>query len=662
MKVREAAALYLSKGWEVVPLAPKSKACVDGDWLKLKFKVEDFRDGDNLGIRSVNGLVDVDNDCAEVVAMAAAFLPKTGAVYGRKSKPRAHFLYQSAFERTIALKDHETGTTLVEIRVNHQSMAPPSVHPDGEVLAWENGTAGDATPCDATTLRRAVGLMATAALTARYYPGEGGRHEWGIALAGLLRKLGLEETEANLVFLQAGKYVGDGKIGDRLNAVKGTWAKDEASPLKGAKALKDLMAAGASFVASLRKIWGAADSEFICNDAGKVLANSQENVRRALAREEVELSHDLFADRLLVRVGRETTARTIDDATVDRLWLRIDERYHFRPSFEFFEKVLRDEARKTAFHPVRDYLDALEWDGAPRVDRWLETYCGAADSEYTRAVGALVLVAAVRRVRQPGCKFDELLVLESDRQGLGKSSALRALCPLDSWFSDDLPLSVDAKQTIERTSGKWIVEAAELAGLHKSQVEQLKAMLSRQVDGPARMAYARLAVEAPRQFIMIGTTNSYRYLKDGHNRRFWPVRVERFDLAKLAKDRNQLWAEAARREADGESIRLAPSLYPLAELQQERRRAVDPWESSLDERLARSDKHRLTNDDVWTLLGIVVKDRDERANTRVLAVMQRLGFRRVAVRRGDVVSKGWGRDPEGTSHDLPFEGAKDHSE
>ena len=112
---------------------------------------------------------------------------------------------------------------------------------------------------------------------------------------------------------------------------------------------------------------------------------------------------------------------------------------------------------------MRAYLARLTWDGRPRLDRWLVTYAGAPDTDYVRAVSALPLLAAVRRIRQPGAKFDELLVLES-KQGKGKSTALQALCGVDEWFSDGLPLGVDAKLVIEHTTGKWIIEAAELQG------------------------------------------------------------------------------------------------------------------------------------------------------------------------------------------------------
>ena len=247
-----------------------------------------------------------------------------------------------------------------------------------------------------------------------------------------------------------------------------------------------------------------------------------------------------------------------DDQTAIPTWLGIEQKDKFRPPRELFDAVVKDMGWKNTYHPVLDYLDGLTWDGVGRLDTWLVAYGGAEDNNYVRAVAPLVLMAAVRRVRQPGCKFDELLVLESE-QGTLKSSALRTLCPNDDWFSDDLPLGVDSKQVIERTAGKWLIEASDLHGHRKGGPEQVKSFLSRQTDGPVRLAYARLPTEVKRQFVVVGTTNERSgYLNDSTGgRRFWPVSVKRFDLAKLRHGRDQLWAEAAVREAEkGASIRL----------------------------------------------------------------------------------------------------------
>src|SRR5688500_19864162 len=119
--------------------------------------------------------------------------------------------------------------------------------------------------------------------------------------------------------------------------------------------------------------------------------------------------------------------------------------------------------------------------------------------------------------------------------------------------------------------------------MRKSEREHLKSMLSRQVDGPVRLAYARLPMSQPRQFVIVGTTNDHHYLQDPTgNRRFWPVRVEKFNLDYIYKNRDQLRAEAVVREARGDSIRLPESLYGAAGIQQERRRTADPWEEILE--------------------------------------------------------------------------------
>ncbi len=376
----------------------------------------------------------------------------------------------------------------------------------------------------------------------------------------------------------------------------------------------------------------------------KILPNDRQNVLMAFKEMGVSLRFDVFAQKPFIKYG--SYDGVLMDEVRNRIWLEIDHQFGFRPSPDFFDVVLSDEAARNKVHPVCEYLDSLKWDGVPRIENWLVNATGAGDSLYIKAISKLVLVAAVRRVRKPGCKFDEMLVLESDVQGLQKSTALRALAGNDAWFSDDLPLDVDAKQVIERTGGKWIIEAQELSGLHKSRAEQLKSMLSRQVDGPVRMAYARLPVEQPRQFIIIGTTNGREYLSDSTgNRRFWPVQIDFCNVDFIIKWRDQWWAEAAAYEKQGMSIRLDPKLYSHAEVEQEDRRTADPWEMRIRAAFDQ-ETHRITPQEIWTLLNVPVERQDHRLSVRISQIMQRCGFRRMSVRdetlSGKVV-KGWGK-------------------
>ena len=292
-------------------------------------------------------------------------------------------------------------------------------------------------------------------------------------------------------------------------------------------------------------------------NGGIVTAFCQYNMRLAIAKLGVKLSYDSFAARMLITEGKQTQA--LGDAETERLFLQSTSGLASCRTGSCFGWSSEPAPGGARFTRCGDYLDLLQWDQKPRLDTWLTEYAGADDTPYIRAVGRLVLVAAVRRIRQPGVKFDEMLVLEGP-QGNNKSSALAVLAIRPEWFSDDLPLMCSGKEVIERTSGKWIVEAAELSGMRQGIIEHIKAFLSRQID-KARMSYDRLPTERPRQFIVIGTTNSGHYLKDTTgNRRFWPVKVEGFDLEALARDRDQLWAEAVEADEEKEAIRLDPAL------------------------------------------------------------------------------------------------------
>lgn len=222
-------------------------------------------------------------------------------------------------------------------------------------------------------------------------------------------------------------------------------------------------------------------------------------------------------------------------------------------------------AFKNAFHPVRDYLDGLEWDGTKRLDTLLPRYLGADDTPVNRAIGKAWMAAAVRRVRKPGVKFDNILVLQGE-QGAGKSTFFRLLAS-DAWFNDNLDIGASSKEVIEELSDAWIVEHAELSAMANRDVERVKQFASKQVDR-ARTAFERTAKSVPRQFVCGATVNQGKFLRDDTgNRRFWIAEVKQLDEAALNVDRDQLWAEAAHLEAEGEPINIPAELWAeVAEL------------------------------------------------------------------------------------------------
>lgn len=662
---------YLARGFRLVfyptrTKGPTGTAAVG--WTARSDSGDDYTEGDNVGtftgheIKPGRFLVDVDFDWTDGIQLARRILPATGFGFGRASRTISHAFYTTSTPQVSKEYTDISGKGFVELRgtktdgsVGLQTMLPPSEHPSGERVTLR--TNADITHDD--TVPRRVLLYAIACMLYSHLGQRGLLHDTRLAVAGFLLGEGLDEDEVITIGEAVAEAAGN-NVTDVAVTVRSTAARlRNGERVYGKSALVKAIGEpdGKRVVARIRDWLGGGD--FLTDEKDRIQRDHLENLKRALDKLDVGLSFDVFSQRPLI--SYKDYNGVLQDAIVTRLWFDIDRTFHFRPNKDLFFDFIQDTARASSFNPVLDYLEDLKWDGEKRLDTWLIRAAKAGDTAYVRAVSALVLIAAVRRVVSPGCKFDEMMVLESGQQGLMKSTAIRTLCPRDEWFSDDLPLNVDAKQIVERTLGKWIIEASDLSGMRPASVEHLKGMLSRQVDGPVRLAYGRLAVEQRRQFIIIGTTNSHSYLTDSTgNRRFWPVRVEQFDIAWLKENRDQLWAEAYAREKDGESTRLPVELYQFAEMQQERRRTSDPWEGELEEKFE-GEYQRIAPDEIWELLSIPVERRNEQASRRVAQVMQHLGFRRMTVtnRKGKVV-KGWARGAG--RRDLLTESTGDHEE
>ncbi|WP_212468239.1 virulence-associated E family protein [Bradyrhizobium sp. AUGA SZCCT0182] len=298
---------------------------------------------------------------------------------------------------------------------------------------------------------------------------------------------------------------------------------------------------------------------------------------------------------------------------------------------ETTQQAIETVARDNEFHPLRDYLDGLHWDGINRTSNWLALYLGAEDTPYTRAVGEAFLTSAVARIFRPGCKADQVLILEGG-QGILKSTAVRTLT--EPWFSDEIAL-LGTKDAAMQTKAVWVIELSELDSLRGPDVSKIKAFVSRTTDR-FRPPYGKRIIESPRQCVFIGTTNAAGYLKDATGgRRFWPVRCGSIDLAGLRRDRDQIWAQTVMSFRSGRPWWLTDrTLIEDAAVEQRGRYAGDPWDETIQVFV-----ENLTSTSVDEVLHqalAIPKEQWTQTNaTRVSRCLQSFGFARSQVRNED---------------------------
>lgn len=339
------------------------------------------------------------------------------------------------------------------------------------------------------------------------------------------------------------------------------------------------------------------------SDNGKV-RNTPDNVIKVLSMMGASIKYNMLTDL------DELDGVAINDRVKNALWVRSAREHEYQPTLKVWNDTIETIGGENAFHPVQDYLDRVQpsWDGTKRIDTFFVDYFGAAGTEFNCAAGRLWLIAAVRRARKPGTKFDTMVVLEGV-QGSEKSSALEVLAIREEWFTDSLPFNATQKVFIEHTLGKWIIEFAELSGLRKSDSEKIKTVLSRRIDR-ARLAWKTDAQDYKRTCVLAGTTNDNKYLSDPTgNRRFWPVKTGKIDLAGLKRDVNQLWAEAAVAESSDESIVLEQRLWKMAGDVQRDRTNDHPWIDAfmkIADAVYEGTPIKVRTTDVWASLGIDV--------------------------------------------------------
>lgn len=251
-------------------------------------------------------------------------------------------------------------------------------------------------------------------------------------------------------------------------------------------------------------------------------------------------------------------------------------------SSKTIEEAVRNVGISNRKNELKEWLLSLKWDGEPRIETFLTNAYGVEQTDYVKAVSRNWLIGLVARGISPGCKFDEMLILEGP-QGTFKSTSIRALA--GKYFSES-NASLDSKDFMQELTGVWIVEFDELDQFRKSDATLIKKKLSQQTDRyrPSHMPHV---VDVPRTCVFVGTTNQSEYLKDETGgRRFWPIRIEKADIEYIKENREQLFAEAAHLFKNGATWHEMPE---STKDEQEARRQVEGWEPFIEEYLCRTE-------------------------------------------------------------------------
>lgn len=270
-------------------------------------------------------------------------------------------------------------------------------------------------------------------------------------------------------------------------------------------------------------------------------------LKGAIRKNELTERMDMVKDLGWKRSG----SSAITDNDIYRIELYMEKTYGLMKD-RLINKAISIVASENSYHPIRDYLESLEWDGEERITNVLTKYLGVDRSVYTDEVMNLFMMAAIERIYHPGCKYELMLCLVGG-QGAGKSTFFRFLACKDEWFSDDLR-RIDDDQVYRKMVGHWIIEMSEMiATVNARSIEDIKSFISRQKE-TYKVPYETHPADRPRQCVFGGTSNNMDFLpldRTG-NRRFAPVlvhpeKVEKHILEDEAESRayfNQVWAEA----------------------------------------------------------------------------------------------------------------------
>lgn len=283
--------------------------------------------------------------------------------------------------------------------------------------------------------------------------------------------------------------------------------------------------------------------------------------------------------------NKTSVGKVLDDQDFTQIRYYLSATHDFEPSKSIVGESCYILAIKKSYHPVKKYIQSIDWDNIPRIDTWLHKTVNCENNAYTRDVSAKMLIAAINRIYNPGCKFDHMIILEGG-QGIGKSTLVEILA--NEWYLDTNFDNKD-KDLIDSMRGIFIVEISELSGMNKKDIDWLKSFLSKKVDR-VRLPYDKANRDFKRKCIFVGTYNpsgNNMYLRDDTgNRRFWPIEcIGKINFQYLRDNLKQIWAEAYHRYKQGEkyfidnqeSLEILSELHSDRELESPTQKTIRKW-------------------------------------------------------------------------------------
>jgi putative DNA primase/helicase len=315
--------------------------------------------------------------------------------------------------------------------------------------------------------------------------------------------------------------------------------------------------------------------------------------------------------------------KPLRDADLTRITIWLDEVYGLRASTENLHRAITFVAEAHSFHGPCDWLNSLAWDDVPRLDLFLTQYLKAEDTPLHRKFSSSLFIGACARVFEPGCQLDTMLMLIG-KQGVGKSNLCAALPPKRAWLGE-AGFDIGNKDAFMALHGKWFYELAECDSLKRASDSAAKAFITCRVDR-YRTPFARLAEDHPRETVFLATGNEEEVLSDPTGaRRYWPVLVGQPDLAAIARDREQLFAEALVRYRAGEPWWLNKAEEALLVRAQRQFEVPEAWEVALRPWVAVQEGAFTVEDAMRDGLGIVAERWDRKKRQRAGKALARLG-------------------------------------